>query len=429
MGRRAEGQLIVLTRARGRVFALRFRAYGRREYLTLGTAEDGWNRAKAQTELENVLADVRRGIWRPPQPTPVSERPNECGFHEFASEWFAHKEREVQPNTARSYRNDLTRHLLPFFHDHQLSQITIAEVDRYRQAKVREGVLKPRSINMHLALLAQILEVAVEYGHLERNSASGRRRRLRAPKPQSVHLDTAEHLASLLCAARQLDGESKSHTSGRAAAIALLLFAGLRAHEASSLLWRDLDLGNRRLHVGQSKTDAGEREVDLMPVLVFELNRHRLRSDQTRPQDHVLLTSKGKPRDRHNLRQRVVAPVVRRASGLLAELDAPPLPEGISPHKLRHTFASLLVALGSDPAALMAQLGHTDPAFTLRVYAHMMRRDPLERERLRALVEGDLDLDLDAISKWRVLRGRQAELLLVSDPPVDRRSAGSSLPT
>jgi hypothetical protein len=35
----------------------------------------------------------------------------------------------------------------------------------------------------------------------------------------------------------------------------------------------------------------------------------------------------------------------------------------------------------------MGQLGHTDPAFTLRVYAHMMRRNPDERERLRALVE------------------------------------------
>jgi hypothetical protein len=34
----------------------------------------------------------------------------------------------------------------------------------------------------------------------------------------------------------------------------------------------------------------------------------------------------------------------------------------------------------------MAQLGHTDPAFTLRVYAHMMRRSEEERERLRTLV-------------------------------------------
>ena len=39
----------------------------------------------------------------------------------------------------------------------------------------------------------------------------------------------------------------------------------------------------------------------------------------------------------------------------------------------------------------MAQLGHTDPKFTLRVYAHMMRRSTAERERLKALVRGDRD--------------------------------------
>jgi integrase len=35
----------------------------------------------------------------------------------------------------------------------------------------------------------------------------------------------------------------------------------------------------------------------------------------------------------------------------------------------------------------MHQLGHTDPAFTLRVYAHVMRRSSQEREKLKALVE------------------------------------------
>jgi hypothetical protein len=53
-----------------------------------------------------------------------------------------------------------------------------------------------------------------------------------------------------------------------------------------------------------------------------------------------------------------------------------------------HTFASTLVAIGRDPTYVMQQLGHTDPAFTLRVYAHTMRRSEEERERLKALVQG-----------------------------------------
>jgi integrase len=52
-------------------------------------------------------------------------------------------------------------------------------------------------------------------------------------------------------------------------------------------------------------------------------------------------------RDRHNLRQRVVAPVVERADELLAERGGQPLPTGISPDKLRHTFASVLWRSGA----------------------------------------------------------------------------------
>jgi integrase len=47
-----------------------------------------------------------------------------------------------------------------------------------------------------------------------------------------------------------------------------------------------------------------------------------------------------------------------------------------------------LVAIGKDPTYVMQQLGHTDPVFTLRVYAHTMRRSEDERKRLKALVEG-----------------------------------------
>ena len=48
-------------------------------------------------------------------------------------------------------------------------------------------------------------------------------------------------------------------------------------------------------------------------------------------------------------------------------------------HKLRHTFTSILFVRGEDPPTVMAQLGHADAAWTLRVYAHAMRRDQATR--------------------------------------------------
>ena len=126
----------------------------------------------------------------------------------------------------------------------------------------------------------------------------------------------------------------------------------------------------------------------MLPLLREILTEHKTASERTGPDDPVFLTSSGTARSRHNLRQDVVEPVVNRANRLIEERGLQPLPLGISPHKLRHTFASILVAIGKDPTYVMQQLGHTDPAFTLRVYSHMMRRSDEEREELKALVEG-----------------------------------------
>jgi integrase len=394
MPRPATGQVIEKLTAGGRVFALRFRAYGRREYMRLGTVEDGWSRKRAEVELENVLADVRRGIWRPAEQA-IQEVPRQMpSFHEFASEWFEATKGEWRPKTQRDYQWQLSNHLLPFFKAHRLSQITIAEVDRYRQVQVRRKALSATSINKTITRLAQVLEVAVEYGLIGTNPAKGRRRRLKAVRAVPVWLDRAEHVEALLDAAGELD--RRAETCGgqdqrgglvyRRALLATLVFAGLRMGELTALRWRDLDLAGNRLIVCSSKTDAGVRQIDLLPVLRDELAGYKARAPSTAPDGYVFATAAGTQPKQVNIRRRVFDQALEKANEKLAEAEEVPLPEHLTPHKLRHTFASILVALGVDPGVVMDQLGHTDPGFTLRVYRHGMRRDPTARERLQVLV-------------------------------------------
>ena len=85
----------------------------------------------------------------------------------------------------------------------------------------------------------------------------------------------------------------------------------------------------------------------------------------------------------------MLTPTFERADALLARRGLVPLPKGLTAHKLRHTFASVLIACGEDPISVMRQIGHADPTFTLRVYTHLMSRDPVERKRLKALVGGE----------------------------------------
>lgn len=203
MPRRATGQVIEPTE--GRSWAIRFRAYGKRRYLALGTAEDGWNRRRAEAELRNVLADVERGLWRPYEPATaplVAEAPT---FHEFASEWLEGREPELRPKTVKSYRWLLSGHLLPHFAAMHLDQIGPEHVDRYKAAKLREGALGPNQINKSIGLLAMILDAAGDYGHVDpaRNVARGRRRRVKRTAPKRPTIEP-EQLPSLLEAARKL---------------------------------------------------------------------------------------------------------------------------------------------------------------------------------------------------------------------------------
>ena len=85
-----------------------------------------------------------------------------------------------------------------------------------------------------------------------------------------------------------------------------------------------------------------------------------------------------------------------RPAANLAEQDRPPLPERLTPHSLRRTFASALYALGEDPGVMMDEMGHTDPGLALRIYRKAMRRGEDEKVTLAGLVEGSAPItDVD----------------------------------
>jgi hypothetical protein len=96
------------------------------------------------------------------------------------------------------------------------------------------------------------------------------------------------------------------------------------------MLWRDVDLANGRFEVGCDTTDAGMREVDMLPLLREIPTEHKAASECTGPDDPVFVASPGKPRSRHNIRQDIVEAVVAHAERLVQERGAQPLPLGIT---------------------------------------------------------------------------------------------------
>ncbi len=351
MPRRATGTVIA-PKGKQRSWAIRFTAYGRRHFVSLGRPEDGWDRQRAETELRHVLADVERGIWRLHEPEQLVSPKEEPTFHEFASQWLESNKLGWAARTAADYQWALS--------------------------------------------YSQILEVAEEYDYVGRNPARSKRRRLKVPRVKRSWVEP-EQVPSLL------EGSS----SYMRPVVATLTGAGLRVSEAVGLDWADVNLATGTLRVGKAKTDAGSyREVDLPGGLVDELTEWKMRSAgesakwkaQNLGRDDPVFLSTHAGR----IRRQSAANVARRlktaikgANRRLERLGVEPISERVTPHSLRRTFASLRAAAGDDPVYIAEQLGHTDPRFTLQVYTKAVKR--------RAKLSGEYLAEYERALAWAAL--------------------------
>src|SRR5215213_2120038 len=387
MARRSTGGVVEKATHRGTSYGIRFRALGRRRFAHVGYAADGCTHAHAAAELAFTLEQVRRGEWRPrAEPEPEREIPT---FHEFASEWYSEREPALRQATVEAYRWALVDHLLPAFARKRLGDIDVAAVDAYRRHKLAEGRLCARSVNQTISRLGSILDVAHERGLISQNPVrvNPRNRRAKVEKRQLPQLEP-EQVVWLLDAAGELDHEDTQGLPVRRPFLAVLAWAGVRVGEAVELRWRAVDLANGTLRIERSKTEAGERIIDIQPELLSELKAWRATTPFDGPNDRVLPTRNGTPQNRHNVRQRFVLRAAARANERRSKVGLPLLPDGLSPHALRRSFASWLLAEGEDVPYVQAQMGHEDPAMTLGAYARAVksgRRSARSRRRIEAI--------------------------------------------
>ncbi|HEX4189330.1 MAG TPA: site-specific integrase [Solirubrobacteraceae bacterium] len=404
-------------------FGARLYAYGRRHRIVFGTDKQGWNRTRAEIELEDIQQQIDRGTWTPPQKKTTVKRmgaPRPDGHQPFApfaqTVLGAKRSHGLDADTVADLEWKLG-YLTGYFGRMELLEIDVARVDAFRdelakRARVirdaaargkpltetverrdgmsyqrRKRALSNTSINAMLVLLGQILQRAVDYGYIGRNPVRvGERsqRFLPAVKPTRSFLEVDE-LLSLLDAAGELDEDSRSDRRiGRRAALAALALGGFRISELCEMRCRQVDLVRARFKIPDAKTPKGVREVEMTLALRDELVRHRAEriGDQLPmcPTDHFFGTGSGSRRDPNRFRDRVLARAVNRASERRVKHGLPALPP-ITPHSLRRTWATLAAQAGRDPHWISDQIGHTSASFTLQVYQQTRNRRPSDTER------------------------------------------------
>jgi integrase len=174
-----------------------------------------------------------------------------------------------------------------------------------------------------------------------------------------VCVEQAIHIEALLRAATELDSEGACRPADpRCAVLATLMFAGLRIGERCPCAG-ETSTSPRDGSVSRSKTDAGVREVALLPVLREELSALKARLD---PQPHALVfgSSRGAPQNPTNVRQRILLRTVKRANGSLAAGNHSPLPEGLTLHRSVAPTPPSCSPSDAPPPEVMERLGHAD---------------------------------------------------------------------
>jgi integrase/recombinase XerC len=290
----------------------------------------------------------------------------------LAARWASHllHDRRRSPHTVRAYGATAHR-LIAFLGDHlggeigssQLLALTSADLRAFLARRRMEG-LGPSSAARELSGVRAFLQYAADqdggHGKVPRTRAPKRPRTLPRPAAPDEAMDLAENAA---------EAASAPWIGARDLAILLLLYgAGLRVAEALSLTGRELPIGSTLRVTGKR---AKTRIVPVVPAVREAIDDYVRQCPYPVGGDAPLFVgARGGPLTPDLVRRAVAA--ARRRLGL---------PDSLTPHALRHSFATHLLARGVDLRALQELLGHAslsstqiytavDAARLLDVYRH-----------------------------------------------------------
>src|SRR5215831_545575 len=286
-------------------------------------------------------------------------------------------ERGAAANTLGAYRRDL-EHFLGFLarRGKPLAAVTPAEIGAYMRAQSEVG-LAPTSRARRLSAIRQLFKFLAGEGLVAEDPTQG----VAGPKqgrPLPKTLSVAE-VDRLIEAARQRTAVTRGRDRVRAlrlyALIETLYATGLRVTELVSLP-RSVLAGDGRILTVKGK-GGRERIVPLTPAARGALDRYLNVGREGGEDAAAMLVTKwlfaSRSAEGHLTRQRLAQELKELA------VEAGIAAERVSPHVLRHAFASHLLDRGADLRSVQQLLGHADIS-TTQIYTHVLE------ERLKKLV-------------------------------------------
>src|SRR5262245_19797801 len=289
---------------------------------------------------------------------------------EYVDHWKRLIAHTVKPRTLARYAEILTLHILPRFEKVRVRDLDRGRIKLFLTEKLSAG-FERRTVRNIQAVFRAILNAAIEDGLMASNPAAKLGRILKLTVSRST---TQEEIKALTKDQRQLFLHTAYWEAPRYYPLFFVLAATcMRLGEALALRSEDLDTAAKMIRISRAFSEDGVldtpksghgRTVEVSQSLADMLTAHEI----TRKQDKVkygwtilpswlFVTKTGMPVDPANVR-RAMLNVLKKAKHQV----------NFTPHCLRHTYASILLADGVSPVYVQEQLGHATIELTVSTY-------------------------------------------------------------
>ncbi len=271
------------------------------------------------------------------------------------------EEKRASPYTVRNYEREVDQfaHFLAEEGITAWDQVTPKHLQNWLSTLAREGI-SSASISRRLYEVRAFFRFLERHGYLEANPIDG----VKGPQlPQRLpRYLTVDEVTALMRAA---GGDSPYELRDRAI-LELFYGSGIRLGELVGLNVEDVDLSRREIYVRQAK--GGEERIALFgrpAALALDAYLRQGRPaliHPERPTSALFLNRYGRRLSRVSV-TRIVREYAKRAG----------IEKNVTPHMLRHSFATHLMEGGADIRVVQELLGHKSPQ-TTQIYTHVSQR-------------------------------------------------------
>jgi integrase len=293
-------------------------------------------------------------------------------FREYAQKWYRNNKVQWKPSVRKDFRSTMEGHLIPYFGDQDVSEITKPMIKEYRttlsELKGRKGTLSNKRNNNITSVLRLILNEAAE--EFQFTSPFADLKPLPLTKPEILPLSLKEVFLFLEAVVKAFHNY-----------YIVRFFTGMRTAEIDGLKWRYIDFVNKKILIRETwqnnqwvppKTKSSIRDIDMSKMVEKALLDQKC---MTGKGELVFCNKNDKPFDYNNISNRIWYPTLKKAG--LAPRNA---------YQTRHTAATLWLASGENPEWIAKQMGHADSQMLFTIYSkfipNLTRRDGSAFERL-----------------------------------------------